>query len=443
MSGVFSHKNGTLSLGTDSLSLSGDFYNSDTILSTTGNVVITGLQSDHKLQGSGYTERLKLNTIRNSYLTGKLNIGKLLTFGKGNLFATPTDTVILASTAFVTGEGPQSHLQGQIKMSKYLGTDSSSFGGLGFILGQGAENLGTVTLLRTSGPAVNLDPSGTGLGAVNRSYEVSISGTQPASGRPLTLKWLNSEDNNLDSTHVYVYRRNAMGMPWQILNTQPINALVSGQTGQRKASVNTNHFSTFSFTGSPSPLPVTLLYLNGTYTPGKVLLTWATATEQNNAKFNVERSPDGKTFTRAGSVPGAGTTYNPQSYSFTDAPVFLKPADVMYYRLVQEDFNGKLSPSAPLAVSAPEKTGGLISVSPNPFTRRLVAESVSAGALLSLELSDMAGKLLYVANPKGGIPEGQSLTMESSELQNLPAGAYTLRVYTQQSVQTFRVVKQH
>ena len=67
------------------------------------------------------------------------------------------------------------------------------------------------------------------------------------------------------------------------------------------------------------------------------MLTWATSSELNNDRFEVERSTDGLNFGMIGEVQGNGTTSIAQEYSFTDS----KPAvGTNYYRLRQVDFDG-------------------------------------------------------------------------------------------------------
>lgn len=74
-------------------------------------------------------------------------------------------------------------------------------------------------------------------------------------------------------------------------------------------------FSDFSLASTAAditvnPLPVQLTSLAATRTAGGVQVAWATASELNSARFEVERSPDGLTFGRVASVPAQGT-YHP------------------------------------------------------------------------------------------------------------------------------------
>ncbi|HRZ41318.1 MAG TPA: hypothetical protein P5228_01290 [Bacteroidales bacterium] len=92
------------------------------------------------------------------------------------------------------------------------------------------------------------------------------------------------------------------------------------------------------------PLPVALTAFKVLPYSQKIAeLTWSTAGEWNNAGFVVESSGDGYRFAPIGYVPGNGTTTLPQHYRFSDP---LATIPVSYYRLRQQDFDGKEELSA-------------------------------------------------------------------------------------------------
>ena len=85
------------------------------------------------------------------------------------------------------------------------------------------------------------------------------------------------------------------------------------------------------------PLPVELTAFTAVAQgPGTVRLAWATATERNSARFEVERSPDGRGFTRIGTVAAAGSSRRPRTYELLDAQLPVGAAR-LYYRLKQVD----------------------------------------------------------------------------------------------------------
>lgn len=97
-----------------------------------------------------------------------------------------------------------------------------------------------------------------------------------------------------------------------------------------------------------SPLPVVWLSFTGNRMPnGTVQLNWSTASELSNSHFEVERTADGKTFTKLDEVKGNGTTNKISKYTYTDK----QPGTAtVYYRLKQVDFNSKFEYSKLVAV---------------------------------------------------------------------------------------------
>ncbi len=85
------------------------------------------------------------------------------------------------------------------------------------------------------------------------------------------------------------------------------------------------------------PLPVTLLNFMARAEGNRALLSWQTATEINNDRFEIERSAEGINFIKIGQVAGAGNSNSLLSYHFYDEhPV----KGNNYYRLRQVDMDG-------------------------------------------------------------------------------------------------------
>src|SRR4029079_5823249 len=68
-------------------------------------------------------------------------------------------------------------------------------------------------------------------------------------------------------------------------------------------------FSTFFFASSTLiTLPVNLVSFNGELQGGATLLNWRTATEENTSHFEIERSLNGTSFEKIGSVTATGNS---------------------------------------------------------------------------------------------------------------------------------------
>ncbi|TZF82589.1 T9SS type A sorting domain-containing protein [Pedobacter sp. BS3] len=111
-----------------------------------------------------------------------------------------------------------------------------------------------------------------------------------------------------------------------------------------QGSANTSNYANMLIDGgitlnyNVSTLPVSLLSFNGKKQGDNVVLNWNTASEQNNAYFELLRSADGKQFTAIGRKDGHNNSNTPQNYSFTD---FSPLAGINYYKLKQVDGDGR------------------------------------------------------------------------------------------------------
>ena len=197
----------------------------------------------------------------------------------------------------------------------------------------------------------------------------------------------------------------------------------------------------YSGTWGVSALPVELAGFEAEARGSRsVALQWQTASETNNAGFEIQRlvkssrrggstSPSEKTdgWQTVGSVDGAGTTTAPQSYTFRDEDVPYD-ADSLTYRLKQIDVDGSVSYSAARTVarSAVEQVR-LLGTYPNPARHRATVRfAVPAGAAqdVTLRLYDVLGRQVRTVS--------STATAGRHELQldtsRLPNGTYFLRL---------------
>lgn len=117
-------------------------------------------------------------------------------------------------------------------------------------------------------------------------------------------------------------------------------------------------------------LPVELASIEGTWAEGGVVITWHTASEQNNAGFEVQREASEmesqNEWKQIGFVEGTGSTQQAQSYRFKDTDLPFA-AETLRYRLRQEDTDGSSSLSP--VVSVARRSPSLLALQvpyPNP-----------------------------------------------------------------------------
>ncbi len=84
----------------------------------------------------------------------------------------------------------------------------------------------------------------------------------------------------------------------------------------------------------------------------KTILRWSTASELNNNYFTIERSYNGLNFEPIATINGAGTSNQPNFYSFEDD----LHSFTTYYRLLQTDYDGTTKISSLISVTCGNQT---------------------------------------------------------------------------------------
>lgn len=120
-----------------------------------------------------------------------------------------------------------------------------------------------------------------------------------------------------------------------------------------------------------SPVPVTLANFSANALNRQVQLAWRTTFERNFNSFDIEYSPDGTTFSYAGTVPALNRPSG-ASYSFLHIP---NNGGTAFYRLKMKEGNGRLTYSTVVRVEMNSKSA-------------YVSPSVISNGIIQLNLSD-------------------------------------------------------
>jgi len=160
------------------------------------------------------------------------------------------------------------------------------------------------------------------------------------------------------------------------------------------------------------PLPVTYLSpLQGYAVPGiGIELRWATASERDAARFELQRSADGVSFEKIGQLAAHGTSSHPLNYRFWDKHPTLGKN---YYRLRQVDFDEKSAISNIVSV---DWKSFETSVFPNPATGVFEIKS------------DFDWERALLRNALGQVVRTFSFA-EKTTLDGLPFGIYSLEIF--------------
>lgn len=168
-------------------------------------------------------------------------------------------------------------------------------------------------------------------------------------------------------------------------------------------------------------LPVTLLDFSANVRENLVLLTWQTASEINNAGFEVQRSEEGtQQFEKIGWLNGHGDSQETLTYEWEDATV--EKGTTYYYRLMQVDFDGKKTFSEVVSAKLGDVDQITFNLLPNP-AKDLVTVQIKGADLenMGLEVIDSNGKIVYHSLE----PLRETTTID---LGFLPAGLFFVRL---------------
>ncbi len=139
-------------------------------------------------------------------------------------------------------------------------------------------------------------------------------------------------------------------------------------------------------------LPVVLTYFECKSIDNSIAPSSLYASELNNDRFDIEKSENGIDFETIGIVAGYGNSNELIDYTYTDNNVSRSSSSC--YRLKQVDYDGQFEYSS-VSCSKPNENRG-VEVYPNPFQNKIVILGKSQKQILTVEISDIQGRLLSV-----------------------------------------------
>ena len=182
----------------------------------------------------------------------------------------------------------------------------------------------------------------------------------------------------------------------------------------------------------PAVLPVTLLDFSAQLQHTSVQLSWSTASEQNSKNFEIEKSTNGSSFYKIGTLNAAGQSSTRTDYSYRDE----KLGAVNYYRLKMTDADNTSKFSQVVVVKTSNTKQNVWTLN-NPFSNYIDLRFAKNTQQVRMQLINMSGRVIeekIVASPTGQI--------RWNIQHNLPNGAYLLRTIADSEVFTHKLVKQ-
>jgi uncharacterized repeat protein (TIGR01451 family) len=177
---------------------------------------------------------------------------------------------------------------------------------------------------------------------------------------------------------------------------------------------------------SGGPTPIQMIFFTAVLKNKDAHLYWATESEVNNDRFEIERSEDGINFTKRGKVNGNGSTSSTINYSYIDN--INSGASIVYYRLKSIDFDGTIHNSKIIALRLKGTLNNNFTVFPNPFESNIkITLTTNTDISATCRIISFDGK--EVVNRKISLQKGDNVIV-LNDLNNIASGNYLLEVNT-------------
>ena len=398
------------------LRLTGNYTNNGGTLTLLGPVVFAGSAASQTVGGSAVTSFRAVTVDKasgNLSLAQDMYVNTSLTMTSGLLTTGPAHKVTLRSIATLA-ETDASYVSGTVENSQSLYTagTGSNFSGIGLTLTPAAGSVAvpgyTVVRRVTGSPATGVNSSS----GIARYFDI-----QPLTNAnldlTLTLRYREGELNGIAENKLLLFKsESGAAGPWARVDYASYDATTNTVTRDHIA-----RLSVWTLGNADAPLPVELTSFTATAEGQAARLRWTTASEQNSAYFDIERSLDGKEFAKIGEEKAQGTKASPTDYTFLDFTIPPTHQSTSYYRLRQVDLDGTASYSPVRVVTVGGK--GSLTLYPNPARTAVTVAGLRANA--AVEVLDALGRPVARATADAG--GTASLTLPAG----LAAGVYIVR----------------
>jgi hypothetical protein len=222
----------------------------------------------------------------------------------------------------------------------------------------------------------------------------------------------------------------------------PISVIWNAASSTWAVAFAVSSFSEFylhSANPSNGALPVELVSFTGKTMGFTNSIQWTTASEINNAGFELYRSHDGKVFAQMAKLATKalnGQSALPLQYDWVDAQ---PKSGHNYYKLKQMDIDGRTTESEVIDVYR-STDGSMVRVYPNPASAQIYLEWDSRKEeSIEIQLLDMSGRIVQ----QMVVMAREGMNTQVLDVQSLSPGLYTLqRIQNKQVISIHKVKKQ-
>ncbi len=325
----------TLSMGSGTLNIYGNYTNNGTLVGGTGTLAFVGASGDQTITKTG-GETITSMTVNKAAGNVILNNNVTVT---GGLSLTSGLVVLGTNDLIMSGGGISNASAASYVKTSDTGVFKHNVGSsvFNFPIGNGAYNPIDLTNSGTSdlfSVRVIDGAPGTPNNAINRKWMVERAGTANVNVT-MRLYWngVGDESSAFTTSTGAMFIDHLTGGSW--FNEGGTSNTASALNYVEKAGITS--FSPFTVSRFATPLPVELMSLDAQCAGENVIVSWKTASEHNSLNFVVERSDDGTAWTEIQTVGAAGNSNTIIEYAIEDAGA---ARGVKYYRLIQVDQDG-------------------------------------------------------------------------------------------------------
>jgi hypothetical protein len=173
---------------------------------------------------------------------------------------------------------------------------------------------------------------------------------------------------------------------------------------------------------SDGSLPIVLTEFTAVADGKRAKIEWATSSEQNNDRFEIERSADGIHFTKMITVKSqSGSAIVKRYQTFDNSPL----NGINFYRLVQFDINGRSTTYGIKRINFKLDPKAVVTAYPNPSVAGIgLLLSNYSGKTVAVMVTDVAGRIVH----KQTVAVSNGQAYYKLNMANPGSGHYIIRV---------------
>ncbi|RDV16054.1 T9SS C-terminal target domain-containing protein [Pontibacter diazotrophicus] len=367
--------------------------------------------------------------LSNISVSGTLNLDDIST--TENIIFTEIYKVDLKTTGTLARpETAKQYIYGKVVTTRPI---AEAFGEIGISFITTSTSQVPLTVTRTTGISEKIT---NGVYSAYRYFDLTAGALQNVPNLAVKFSFLNYELTRPIEEYK-IYRRNFEDS-WSVVDPTTYSRNENYYTVQNLQDLG--RYTIGAAQSAPSPLPVELTWFKAQRQAQGVLLTWETASEEENSGFEVQVSTNGKTFSKVAFVESKVVNSSvKQRYSYTDNAALA--FGTRYYRLAQIDLDGTTTYSNIKAVDMDTKIETAAAF-PNPFAdgQEVMVRLPQGGESrpVRLVLTNTLGQVIL--EQQAQVQDGQVEFAVNTAKANAK-GMYLLNVIDNGSKYTFKLVK--